>query len=236
MHFRAGLRGRSPSVRPFTHPLYTPPLLRYTGGMIYDVSLPVSPELVRWPGDPAVEVARFGSEVQVSRWTLGSHAGTHVDAPRHFSAGPGTVDTLDPSVLIGPCRVLYLPEVPLITADLLRAHTLAGVTRLLLRTRNSERWRTDTTTFHEDFTALLPDAAELLVEIGIRLIGIDALSIEPYDGDGRVHHTLLRAEVIPLEGLYLAEVPPGDYHLLCAPLKLMAADGAPARVFLQEMT
>ena len=88
--------------------------------MLYDITLPLSPELVVWPGDPPITVEHLTFDtVQVSRWCLGSHAGTHVDAPRHFSAGPGTVDDFDPAVLIGPCRVLHFPDAPVITADLL---------------------------------------------------------------------------------------------------------------------
>jgi arylformamidase len=202
--------------------------------MLYDITLPLSPELATWPGDPPVTVEhRVYDIVRISQWCLGSHAGTHVDAPAHFSAGPGTVDAIDPAVLVGPCRVLHVPDAPAITADLLAACDLAGVTRLLLRTRNSARWCEDPGAFHTDYTALTPDAAAYLRDRGIALVGVDFLSVEPYGGDGSVHLTLLAANIVIVEGLCLADVPPGDYTLLCAPLKLVGADGAPARVFLQ---
>ncbi|OQA95865.1 MAG: Kynurenine formamidase [Chloroflexi bacterium ADurb.Bin222] len=202
--------------------------------MRYDVTLPISPEMAVWPGDPpvAVEYLDFGT-VKVSRWCLGSHAGTHVDAPRHFSAGPGTVDALDPDILIGPCRLLHLPDTERVTAETLAAHDLAGVTRLLLRTRNSDHWRRAPRVFPENFVGLDPTAARLLRDLGVRLIGIDSLSIEAKPAAGEVHTTLLAADIIILEGLALANVPPGDYTLICAPLKLQGADGAPARVFLE---
>lgn len=205
--------------------------------MLYDVTLPISPDLATWPGDPPVAVERLVFEtVHVSRWCLGSHAGTHVDAPLHFSAGPGTVDTLDPHALIGPCRVLHFPDAPLITAELLERCDLTGIERLLLRTRNSERWRESVSVFHEDFIGLDPTAACLLRDRGVTLVGIDWLSIEAPPITGAVHLTLLAAGIIILEGVMLADVPAGDYTLLCAPMKLAGADGAPARVFLEQNT
>ncbi|MHB9108611.1 MAG: cyclase family protein [Armatimonadota bacterium] len=199
--------------------------------MIYDVSLPLSPALAAWPGDPRIQREGFGDEVKISRWCLGSHAGTHVDAPAHFSLG-ATVDQLDPAALIGPCRVLNLPDVPLITADVLAAHHLIGVERLLLRTRNSRQWAEDPATFDPDFVGLDEASAHMLLGLGIKLLGVDGLSVEPEEGDGTVHELLLTAGVVIVEGLNLSAVPAGDYQLICAPLKLESADGAPARVFL----
>ena len=200
---------------------------------IYDITLPLSPELVRWPGDPPVGVEHWQSgDVKLSRWTLGSHAGTHVDAPAHFSRGPRTVEQLDPAVLLGRCRVLHIPDVPIVSADELRAFSLDGVERLLLRTRNSLRWPQNLTTFDEAFVALDAEAAALLVAASIKLIGVDGLSVAPYQGHPGVHETLLDAGMVILEGLNLADVPAGDYQLICAPLKLLSSDGAPARVFL----
>jgi len=202
--------------------------------MIYDITLPISPRLAVWPGDPGIESSSFGDQVKVSRWVLGSHTGTHVDAQTHFSAGSGAVDGLDPAVLLGPCRVLDLPDIPVVTADVLVNHNLIGVERLLLRTRNSLRWREDTTTFFTDYVALDDDAARTLLALGVKLIGVDGLSVAPFEGDSEVHEILLSQGMVLLEGLNLADIPAGDYQLVCAPLKLMGADGAPARVFLVE--
>lgn len=200
--------------------------------MIYDVSVPLSPELAVWPGDPPVLREELGGQVRVSRWTLGSHAGTHVDAQTHFSAGAQTVEQLDPAVLLGPCRVLDLGDAALVTADLLAAQPLDGAERVLLRTRNSPRARRDPALFFTDFVGLDAGAAQLVLELGVKLLGTDGFSVEPYGGSGEVHTLLLGAGVILLERLDLSEAPAGDYTLLCAPLKLAGADGAPARVFL----
>jgi len=199
--------------------------------MIYDVSLPLSPALVAWPGDPRIERESFGDEVKISRWCLGSHAGTHVDAPAHFSLG-ATVDQLDPAALIGPCRVLDLSDVPLVTAKVLEDHDVSDLSRVLLRTDNSRHWDKDSTTFDPNFVGLDETAAWLLLESGVKLLGVDGLSVEPEEGDGRVHELLLHAGVVIVEGLNLSAVPAGDYELICAPLRLEGADGAPARVFL----
>ena len=200
--------------------------------MIYDISVPLSPELAVWPGDPPVTREELGEHVRVSRWTLGSHAGTHVDAQTHYSAGPNTVEQLDPAILLGPCRVLDLGDASLVTGDLLAAHELTGVVRLLLRTRNSPRAQRDPALFFTDFVGLDAGAARLLLALGVKLLGTDGFSVEPYDGSGAVHELLLAAGVILLERLELSTVPAGEYTLLCAPLKLAGADGAPARVFL----
>lgn len=204
--------------------------------MLYDVTLPISPAMAHWPGDPGVEAEHRGGRVKTSRWVMGSHAGTHVDAPAHFLDVPWTMDDLDLDALVGPCRLLDMGEAPLVSADLLRAHDLHGVARLLLKTRNSAGWVEDPTRFREDFVGLSLDAAELLVGLDVRLVGVDGLSVAPFRGGDGVHEVLLGARVILLEGLALAEVPAGDYELLCAPLKLAGADGAPARTVLRTLT
>ena len=202
--------------------------------MIYDVSLPLSPDLAVWPGDPPVTREEMGEHVRLSRWSLGSHAGTHVDAQTHFSAGTQTVEQLDPATLIGPCRVVDLGDAMLVTENLLAAQQLAGVERVLLRTRNSARIHEEPTHFFTDFVGLDAGAAKLMVALGVKLLGTDGFSVEPYGGGGEVHELLLGAGIILLEYLDLSAVPAGDYTLVCAPLKLAGADGAPARVFLLE--
>ncbi|HEX2951243.1 MAG TPA: cyclase family protein [Armatimonadota bacterium] len=200
--------------------------------MIVDVTLPISPGLVQWPGDPAISAEQCEGEIKVSRWTLGSHTGTHVDAPIHYSVGSQTADQLLPDVLLGPCRVIDVTDVPLITVDVLRCHNITGTERLIFRTRNSYQWQRNITEFDEEFVGIDDYAAQAIIDAGIRLVGIDGLSIEPFTGSGDVHRALLRAGVVLLEGLNLAEVSDGTYDLVCAPLKLVGADGAPARVFL----
>lgn len=200
--------------------------------MIYDVTLPLSPTLARWPGDPPVEVASFGGDVKISRWTVGSHAGTHVDSQQHFSAGPQTVDQIDPDILIGPCRLFDMADVSMITAETLTGLTLTGVERVLFRTRNSEHWQTAPATFEDEFVGVDDSAARLLIDMGIKLLGVDGLSVEPFPCTGTVHGMLLGSGIVLVEGLSLHHVPAGDYQLICAPLRLVNSDGAPARVFL----
>lgn len=202
--------------------------------MIYDVTLPVRPGMTTWPGDPPVVACRRteGREV-VSEWCMGNHTGTHVDAPCHYIDNAVTVDRLDPEVLVGPCRLIDLSGVSLVTADALQRHSLTGVRRLLIRSANSETWRRQPEAFDYNFIGLSNCAAEYLIEGGLELVGVDGLSVEPYDSAGRVHEALLAAGIIIVEGLSLAGVPEGEYTLICSPLPLKDEDGAPARVFLQ---
>lgn len=209
---------------------------------IYDISLPISSKLPAWPGDPAVQVARVscleaGEAANVSRLSLSAHAGTHVDAPFHVLKDGHTVDQLPLDLLVGEAWVAAVPDVPfgqMITADRLAALQLPpGVRRLLLKTVNSDLWADGVKAFRKDFVALAPDAADWLVECGVRLIGVDYLSVEGFGAEEMpVHRTLLRAGVVIVEGLNLSAVEPGSYRLICLPLKLVGADGAPARAIL----
>jgi arylformamidase len=189
---------------------------------IVDVSVPVRPGMIVYPGDPEVRLERVraiadGDVANLSRLDLGVHSGTHVDAPLHFVEGGGTVETLPLDVLVGPCFVV----------DSLDPEAVpAGAERVLFKTPNSRLWELDE--FSEDFVALDAEAARALVERGVRLVGIDYLSI----GDEEAHRVLLGAGVVAVEGLDLRAVEPGEYHLVCAPLKLEGAEGAPARVLL----
>jgi arylformamidase len=162
--------------------------------------------------------------------------GTHVDAPRHFLETGSTVEQLPLEVMVGPSFVAYLPEVEGITAGVLADLNLPfGTKRLLLRTRNSELWAAETTEFRKDYVALTDEAAQWLVAQGISLIGVDYLSVQRY-GDGPLtHQILLNAGIVILEGLNLADVEPGPYELICLPLKLVDAEGAPARVVLRSI-
>jgi arylformamidase len=198
---------------------------------IIDVSVPVRPGMVTYPGDPTVSLERAasianGDVVNLSRLDFGVHSGTHVDAPVHFIDGAPAAETLPLDVMVGPARVLDLTA-----ADRLDASAFDGVElaqRVLLKTRNSALWASDS--FADDFLALTEDGARALIDGGVRLVGIDYLSI----GDEGAHHALLGAGVVPIEGLDLRDVDPGEYELICAPLKLVGSDGAPARVLLRR--
>jgi arylformamidase len=172
----------------------------------------------------------------VSHFRLGAHAGTHVDAPNHFLIGGGGIDSLPLDTLIGPAHVFAVPEsAPTITAELLEHGGIPpDATRLLAKTRNSG-WSSSDQAFVEDYVAFDESAAAWCLERGIRLLGIDYLSIEPFDADTRgfpVHTALLGAGVVIVESLELAEVEAGAYELIVAPLLVPGSDGAPARAVL----
>lgn len=206
---------------------------------IYDISLPISPELPVWPGDPAVILEQVssmdaGAHDNVSRLGCCVHTGTHVDAPHHFLNDHRTVDKLSLDVLIGPVQVIQIPEdVGLITADVLeQAAVPSGTLRLLLKTRNSRLWERSPAEFAQDFVGVSEDGAEWLVKSGVKLIGIDYLSIAPFKQSLPSHRVLLKPGVVILEGVDLSKITPGIYTLYCLPLKLVGSDGAPARAIL----
>ena len=199
--------------------------------------------MVTWPGEPGPRFEPLrrianGDSANVSLITLGNHTGTHVDPPVHFIDGAGTVDLLPLDALVGPCRVLEFAEQGHVSGAWLESARVPGGTeRILLKTRNSERWSDPAAAFTRDFTAIDASAARWCVDRGVKLIGVDYLSIEPQGPEKEgypVHNALLRAKVVIIEGLDLRAIRPGAYDLVCAPLKLWEGDGAPARVFLIE--
>jgi arylformamidase len=206
---------------------------------LLDVSLRLSPRLPSYPGNPPFELlpvkrVAAGDSSNVSALHLGTHAGTHVDAPRHFfDDGPG-VDALAVDVLVGPALVVHFPGIPAVGADELAGVDLRGVTRLLIRTDNSDRWAGGGA-FDPGFVHLTPEGAEHLVAHGVRLVGVDYLSVERFKQPGApTHHALLGRGVIVVEGLDLSAAAPGEWELMCLPLKIEGADGAPARVVLRR--
>jgi len=206
---------------------------------IYDISLEITPTMPVWPGDPPVELSLAesidrGDHVNLTRLGMSAHNGTHVDAPHHFLNDGRTVETLALDVLTGPCYVTQLPDdVDEISAEVLeRVPVGAGTTRLLFGTSNSRFWSSGTKAFQRDFVALTEDGARWLVAHGIRLVGVDYLSVAPFGDSGPTHNVLLKAGVVIVEGLDLSRVPRGFYELYCLPLKLVGADGAPARAIL----
>ena len=204
---------------------------------IYDVTVAIGPKTPIYSGDPpaAVESAKRlagGDSANVSRLAFGAHTGTHVDAPNHFIEGTRRVDQLDLNKLIGPCRVIRIAD-DVQTIEPEHFDNIEGIERVIFKTKNSAFW--NETEFHSDFAHLSPAAAEKLVENGVKLVGIDYLSIERFhSGDHAVHKAFLSKEIIILEGLDLRAVEPGDYELICLPLKYEGGegDGAPARTVL----
>jgi arylformamidase len=209
---------------------------------IYDLTVPLCNELPTWPGDPGIEIRDWlslsdGDAANVSFLKFGAHTGTHVDAPAHFIEGAAKVESLALEVLIGEAQVIEVPEDDLvITEEFVLAHCAPGTARVIFKTRNSAFWKESE--FRTDFTYLDLKAATKLVEQGIKLIGIDYLSIEKFGQEKHeTHHALLSRGVIILEGLNLRDVPAGTYELICLPLRLRSnkGDGAPARVVLRTL-
>src|SRR3989442_14332109 len=191
---------------------------------IYDVTVPIRSGMPVYEGDPGVNIEAWsqlakGDSANVSFLHLGAHTGTHVDAPAHFIEGASKVDALTLEVLIGPARVVCVPdEITEIDSGFLAGCDLNSVERVLFHTRNSGFWNEG---FRKDFTHLLPEAAQTLIDRGVKLVGTDYLSIEKFhSGHHKTHLTLLSNNVVIVEGLSLSDVPEGDYELICLPLKI----------------
>ena len=185
--------------------------------------------------EPLRRIAK-GDTANVSTLTLGDHTGTHVDPPIHFIEGGATVESLPVEAMLGPCVVVRHEGKANVSAEWLEtAGVPKGTKRLLIRTSNSELWKDPTRHFTREIVAVDASAARWCVERGIRLVGVDYLTIEPQGPEKAgypTHKTLLGAGVVIIEGLDLREIAPGEYELVCAPLKIAGGDGAPARVFL----
>ena len=204
---------------------------------IFDISLPIASGGLVYPGNPPIEITAQqaiarGAGANVSALSLGSHTATHVDAAKHFFDDGETVDELPLERMIGRAVVIEVAAaVSAVTAEELRRAPIDGHTRVLIKTRNST-YNTEPE-FRRDYTYLAPDGAEYLVERGVELVGVDYLSVEQFrSGHHRTHRTLLARRVVIVEGLALAAVPPGEYQLICLPLRLAGLDGAPARAVL----
>lgn len=208
---------------------------------IYDITVPISAETPVYAGDPGVEISSFksiadGSTANVSQISIGVHTATHVDAPNHFIDGAKRIHEIAPEKLVGPCRVVEVPE-DVVAIGPEHVGDLGGMTRILFKSRNSAFWNTPEDGFRTDFTYITTETARLLVDRGVVLVGIDYLSIEKSGSPGHpVHVTLLENEVVILEGIDLREVSPGDYGMICMPLKYIGGggDGSPARTMLWE--
>jgi arylformamidase len=208
---------------------------------IYDVTIAVSETVPTFPGDPKVQIdlcsaIANGEAANVSELRFGAHTGTHVDAPNHFIEGTRHVSELDLNKLVGNCLVVELGENEM-SVEPGHVEHLENVERVLFKTRNSVFWNEPEKGFREDFTYISPAAAKVLVEKGIKLVGIDYLSVEKFGaGSFDTHLTLLEKEVVIIEGLDLREIPAGEYEITCLPLKFTGGgdDGSPARTILRQ--
>ena len=211
---------------------------------IYDVTVPLHNDLPTWPGDPGVEISDWrsltkGDGASVSLVHFGAHSATHVDAPAHFIEGAAKVEAMPLDALIGEAEVIEVPQDCLaIDEDFVAVKCAPGTERILFKTRNSAFWTEPEQHFHADFTYLDLNAAKRLVQQGLRLVGIDYLSIEKFgQANHETHLALLSKGVVILEGLNLTDIPAGKYELICLPLRLRSdlGDGAPARVVVRTL-
>ena len=209
---------------------------------IYDITVPISAATPIYKGDPGVEISSFksisnGSSANVSQISMGVHTATHVDAPNHFIDGTLRVHELDPQRLVGPCRVIAVGD-DVTEIEPRHLGDITGVERVLFKTRNSAFWAEPERGFRSDYTYLTRATARMLADSGVVLVGIDYLSIEKSGSPGHpVHVALLEKEIVILEGVDLRSVEPGDYEIICMPLKFDGGngDGAPARTMLREL-
>ncbi len=207
----------------------------------WDITVPISKDLPIWPNDPKAIVERVsriedGANANVSRLEMGCHTGTHVDAPFHFLMEGKTIETLSLDALVGPVQVIRIPDdFSVITSDLVNACGInPGTKRVLFRTYNSTFWKKYGSQFRTEFAGIDESGAIALVEKGLQLVGIDYLSVAPFKKSRPTHEAFLKASVILLEGVDLSGVEPGDYELVCLPIKIDGADGAPARAILMK--
>src|ERR1051326_7597143 len=203
---------------------------------LIDVSVPLEPSLASYPGNvpftlEANKRLARGDSSTVSAVHMSAHSGTHVDAPRHFFDEGLSTEALPLEMLIGRTRVIELRTRGGITAEDLRTVDLAVDVRVLIKTTNSRLW--GDSTFHNDYVGITESAARYLVEHGIKVVGVDYLSVEVFKAPGApAHHVLLGGGTIVIEGLNLRDVDPGIYDMYCLPLRIVGSDGAPARVVL----
>lgn len=229
---------------------------------LFDVSVPISRHTPVFPGDPKISITaassiKGGDAANVSKLDFGAHTATHVDAPAHFIDDGKQVKDLSLDVLIGAAQVVEIPkDARSVNVAHVKELVPQNCERVLFKTRNSDFWQPLITLinnspnkddaqvdaaakhFHEDFVYIESDAAQMLVEGGVKLVGIDYLSVEKYQsGSFGTHEALLGAGIVIIEGLNLAEVAGGDYELFCLPIKIAegTGDGAPARVVLRAL-
>ncbi len=208
---------------------------------IYDITFPLSEQTPVYEGDPTVKIdvcnaISKGDVANVTQLCFGAHTATHVDAPNHFIEGTRKVHELELEKLIGDCTVLELSD-DVLAIEPQHLGNLENIERILFKTRNSNFWNEPEKGFRKDFTFITPEAAKVLADAEIKLVGIDYLSVEQFGAKSfDTHITLLEKEIVIIEGLDLREISAGNYELICLPLKVISetGDGAPARTVLRQ--
>jgi arylformamidase len=208
---------------------------------LYDISLPISDVMPVWPGDPPVSLVMIssiskGDPSNLTEIRMGAHTGTHIDAPYHYLGNGAKIESIPLETFVGPCLVVEVDSQIIIRKEDLQRHDLTGHSRIILKTSNSKLWDGPSGKFATNYVAMDIEAAEYLAAMNIVLVGTDYLSVEAYGSVGApVHRTLLENKVTILEGLNLSGVPAGEYELICAPIRLVGCEAAPARVLLRTI-
>ena len=211
---------------------------------IYDITVPLSRNTPTYPGDPKLELENWhslakGDSSNVTFIHFGAHSGTHVDAPAHFIAGGSPVESLELDILIGKAQVVEAPsDCECVDESIVKREVAPTTRRVLFKTKNSAFWTTGSSKFRTDYAYISPEAATLLANMGVKLVGIDYLSVEKFRSSGfETHLRLLSKGVVIVEGLNLSEVSAGEYELICLPLRIAdgSGDGSPARAVLREL-
>jgi arylformamidase len=205
-----------------------------------DISVPLSNGMAYWPTDPKVQIKRIhdmkdGDQDNLTHISMCAHSGTHMDAPCHFRKSAKTIDKMPLTAAIGKARVIEITDKEFITVEEIRPYRIRKGERILFKTKNS-RSRWDNKPFMKKSVHLSTEAATFLVERGVQTIGIDYLSIGGYNGNViEVHNTILKAGIWVIEGINLYKILPGNYELICLPIKISGADGAPSRALIRQI-
>ncbi len=204
-----------------------------------DITLPIRSNMISWPSDPAIKISKYksiknGDSSNVSILTLGSHTGTHIDAPRHFFDNGVTVDKMPTDIMMGIAQVIEIKDRSAVCVRELKLKKIRYGQRIILRTRNSKTqwWKKN---FSENFVFLTLAAAEYLLVRGVKMVGVDCLSVGGYGhpDSKAVHRALLSKGIWIIEGLDLTKISSGSYDMLCLPLKIYQGDAAPVKVLLR---
>lgn len=219
----------------------TDALTSQQGNEWIDISVPIFSGMAHWPGSPEIKIEfestfENGDDNTVSKIALGTHTGTHMDAPLHFIEHGTTIDQMPLDATVGKARVIAIHDPESIKVAELEQHAIQPGERILFKTQNSTLAWQDKTSFVQEFVFIEPEAAQYLAERQVRTVGVDYLSVGSFFRDGaKTHRALLGGGIWVIEGLNLAQVEPGDYELLCLPLRLQGAEGGPARAIVRAL-
>ncbi|MEM7007937.1 MAG: cyclase family protein [Thermodesulfobacteriota bacterium] len=205
-----------------------------------DISVPLTDGMIHWPDDPVIEIKKVldlnnGDVCNLTHISMAVHAGTHMDAPSHFKKSAVGIDKMPLTAAIGKARVIEISDKEYIKVEEIRPHRIRAGERILFKTRNSKsKWINKP--FNKKFVHLSTEAAQFLADRKVQMIGVDYLSIGGYEDNGpQVHEIILGAGICAVEGLDLYNIKPGNYEMICLPVKIKGADGAMARALIRPL-